>query len=108
MIEEKISFKKRISNSIQEIRKYPKIWISVLALSSLVIGFIGGLGVDNFSNQTSSYENMKHLNRDGEKLRNSRSDENFRKSHPNTESNQDDTDATSGASQNDSSQSSTN
>ncbi len=86
----------------QKVKLFPKIWISTLAIFSVAVGFIAGLAVDKQDQQTFEKQPIGFTesgNRPRPKFREDQSS-----SDSNQVPNDDETDATSGASQKDSSQ----
>ena len=102
MQNEKPSIKERFMNTIQKVKLFPKIWISTLAIFTVAVGFIAGLAVDKQDQQTFEKQPIGFTesgNRPRPKFREDQSS-----SDSNQVPNDDETDATSGASQKDSSQ----
>ena len=101
MQNEKPSIKERFMKTIQKVKLFPKIWISTLAIFNVAVGFIAGLAVDKQDQQTFEKQPIVFTESGNRPRPNPREDQSSSDSNqvPN-----DETDATSGASQKDSSQ----
>lgn len=106
MQNEKPTIKERFTKTIQKVKQFPKIWISALAIFSLAVGFIAGLAVNKQDQQTFERKPIGFTER-GERPRPDFKEDRNSAQQPfdsNQVPNDDETDATSGASEKDSSQ----
>lgn len=52
MLEEKTSFKEKVSQLVQKAKGYPKILISLLTICSVGLGFVAGMATNRQSQQS--------------------------------------------------------
>ena len=106
MQNEKPSIKERFINILQKVKQFPKIWISALAIFSLAVGFIAGLAVNKRDQQTFERKPIGFTERGNRPRPDFREDRNSAQQPSDSDQvpNDDETDATSGASEKDSSQ----
>ena len=52
MLEEKTSFKEKVSQLVQKAKGYPKILISLLTICSVGVGFVAGMATSRQSQQS--------------------------------------------------------